>query len=80
MGPDYDPPLFCCETKGEEEYVLYVTFLAKIRRENRGLEQAGRQKKREWYDLSKAFMDEFGERTPADIVSSNHGVKEHLGI
>ena len=81
VGPDYDSPLFCCKTKGEEEYVLFLTFLAKIRRENIGVEEASLQKQRAWYDMSKAFIDEFGEeRTPPDVISANSGCKKHLGI
>ena len=73
--------LFPVKTKGAEEFVLYGVFVQKIRRENRGLDDASTEDKRKWYEMAKSFVDEFGEdRTPPDIVDCMLGCKDHLGL
>jgi hypothetical protein len=73
--------LFVAETCGREEYVLFVVFVAKIRRENEGLELQTTERKRRWYEMVKQFVSEFGtDRTPPDIVDCMLGCKGHLGL
>ena len=73
--------IFRVETRGEEEFILFNVFLAKIRRENQGLHQCSTKFQREWYDMTKQFVDEFGEeRTPPDVIDALQIYKENLGL
>ena len=65
-------------TKGEEEFILYCVFVAKIHRENEGLADQTAQAQRAWYHLASAFIDKFGDRSPPDIVEEFNAVKVHL--
>ena len=69
--------VFLTTTVGEEEYVLFTVFVAKIRRESYGLDVSTRERQRNWYEMAKEFVAEFGEkRTPPDIVDCMKGWKE----
>lgn len=68
-------------TRGEEEYVLFCVFVAKIRRENEDFVEQTPQKQREWYEMAQAFIAKFGvDHTPPDIVEEFKAVKAHLGL
>ena len=77
MGGDR---LFPVVTTGEEEFVLFNVFVAKIRRENEGLEQKTRTQQHAWYDLASMFTRDFGSRTPPDIVECRNNLGAHLGL
>lgn len=72
---------FECDTKGVKESVLFSVFLLKIKRDNRelmGLKD--RQKQLEWFNLTQAFIDDFGDRTPPDVIAAHESFKEPLGL
>ena len=74
-----DGEIFLTKTVGEEEYVHFTVFVAKIRRESYGLDVSTRERQRKWYEMAKQFVAEFGEkRTPPDIVWCTKHWKEIL--
>ena len=73
-----DSGVFECKTKGEKEFVLFTVFLAKVRRDNgelAGSTEIDRNKLLSWFNLAQAFIDDFGNRTPPDVVAAHQSFK-----
>ena len=74
-------PPFRATTRGAEEFVNFMVFVGKIRRENEDLREQSAQQQRKWCEMAEAFVDAFGEeRTPPDIAEELRAVKAHLGL
>jgi len=65
-------------TTGREEFVLYNTFVAKIRRESGGMAEKTQQRRVAWTNMAQALIDDFGTgKTPPDIVECLANVRTH---
>lgn len=75
-----DSPMFYVETFGEEEFFVFAVYLAKIRRENPGIAQATPERQHQWYEMTKQFIAEFGDRAPPDVRTDCDACRRHLGL